>query len=129
MPTEAEWEYAARAGKDTEYAGGDTSLNVAWTLENALEVSHVSCSTPEPKNLFRLCDMSGNVYEWVNDWKADIGSDPVTDPAGGSGTQRVLRGGSWSSESNAATVSARFGIEPATRYPVAGIRIVRTIPD
>lgn len=129
MPTEAEWEYAARAGKDTQFAGGNVSGEVAWTAENAKGMSRDGCTTPIPENLFGLCDMSGNEYEWVNDWMANIGSAAVTDPVGGSGTQRVLRGGSWSSESSASTVAARFGIEPATRYPVAGIRVVRTVPE
>jgi len=121
MPTEAEWEYAARAGKDTQFAGGNVSGEVAWTAENAKGMSRDGCTTPIPENLFGLCDMSGNEYEWVNDWKADIGADAVTDPVGGTGTQRVLRGDRGP--------PSRFGIEPATRYPVAGIRVVRTVPE
>ena len=121
LPTEAEWEYAARAGEDTTYAGSNTSTDVAWTSENAYSAGMYGheVATLAP-NAWGLYDMSGNVWEWTNDWYdaehggyTDGTSD--TDPAGpvtGSGegyegSARVRRGGDWAYDAATAPLSRR----------------------
>ena len=103
LPTEAEWEYAARAGTTTDtYAGDITQRDgndpvldgIAWYYENSGSRTHpVGGKSP---NGFRLHDMLGNVQEWVGDWKGGYPGGAVTDPVGPeSGSYRVARGGSW----------------------------------
>jgi formylglycine-generating enzyme required for sulfatase activity len=113
LPTEAEWEYACRAG-----AGNNQTVDVsglsssAWWAGNAGNSTHVG-ATRFP-NAWGLYDMSGNVWEWCNDWYAKsypFGSQ--TDPAGPStGTSRVLRGGSWQSDAAVRCWSYRFSNVP-----------------
>ena len=102
LPTEAEWEYAARAGTDTKYLFGNdprTLGQYAWTEENSGERTHeVGTRRPNPWGLF---DMYGNVAEWVQDYYGEryYGSSPERNPRGpGDGEYRVLRGGGWSSD-------------------------------
>jgi len=104
LPTEAEWELAARGGEDAAFSGHHTSPNkVAWSEDNSydsetlhLQTHHVCGLEP---NAFGLCDMSGNVGEWVNDWQEDPRHAEPTDPAGPSeGTERVFRGGSFDAD-------------------------------
>ena len=94
--TEAEWEYAARAGTETKwYCGNDESCldNIAWYSYNSERKTHPVGT--KSSNAWGLYDMSGNVYEWVEDWFDYYSSNSVTDPAGPvSGSYRVLRGGS-----------------------------------
>ena len=100
LPTEAEWEYACRAGTTTAYHFGDDATllgEYAWFRESIstdeLCAHQVGLKEPNP---FGLYDIYGNVYEWCYDWKADYVSDSVTDPTGpSSGSDRVLRGGGW----------------------------------
>jgi formylglycine-generating enzyme required for sulfatase activity len=95
LPTEAEWEWACRAGTTTEYYWGDTLDSAyCWYNLNSLTSTHPVClKTP---NAWGLYDMSGNVWEWCNDWRGTYDSllqvDPIGPPAG---TYRVFRGGSW----------------------------------
>jgi len=92
--TEAEWEYAARAGTETKwYCGNDESCldNIAWYSYNSERKTHPVGT--KSSNAWGLYDMSGNVYEWVKDWFDYYSSNSVTDPAGPvSGSYRVLRG-------------------------------------
>jgi len=94
LPTEAEWEFAARGGNKSrgyKYAGSDNIGNVAWYRGN--KTQPVGQLSP---NEIGLYDMSGNVWEWCSDWKGDYSSRAQTNPRGpGSGSARVLRGGSW----------------------------------
>jgi formylglycine-generating enzyme required for sulfatase activity len=97
LPTEAEWEYACRAGTETAYYWGDDSLDAdeyAWYLGNSGTKAHpVAQKKP---NYFGLYDMSGNLWEWCNDFNAGYPSEPVTDPTGPViGPDRILRGGCW----------------------------------
>ena len=98
LPTEAEWEYAARAGTTTAYHFGDSSSQLgdyAWYYDNNSSSTHpVAKKKP---NDWGLYDMHGNVWEWVNDWyDSSYSSSPETDPQGpGSSSDRVVRGGSW----------------------------------
>ena len=94
LPTEAEWEYAARANQDFKYAGSDNVDEVAWYDDNSGNETHpVGQKKP---NGFGLYDMSGNVREWCWDWCGDYSAESETDPIGPSrGRYRVFRGGGW----------------------------------
>ena len=97
MPTEAEWEYAARGGSKSrgyKYSGSNTLDDVAWYSGNSDSETH-EVGTKSPNEL-GLYDMSGNVSEWCNDWHGDYSSASQTNPKGpDSGTKRVDRGGGW----------------------------------
>ena len=126
LPTEAEWEYAARGGKSggTKYSGSNNINDVAWYTGNADEETHpVKSKSPNELGLY---DMSGNVFEWCQDWSGDYPSGSVTDPVGSSSPQpfRVLRGGSWNDDgARYCRVSARNGSTPSSRYNRGGLRL------
>jgi formylglycine-generating enzyme required for sulfatase activity len=121
LPTEAEWEYAARGGS-TEPRYGNLD-EVAWSKQNSGGQTHdVAQKRP---NGFGLYDMLGNVWQWVNDRYDEnyYRSSPSQDPQGpASGKLRVMRGGSWNDDPSAARVSSRFGDFPTDRYEAAGFR-------
>ena len=98
LPTEAEWEYAARGGKrsnHTQYSGSSNIDDVAWYSGNSGSKTH-PVKTKKP-NEFGLYDMSGNVNEWCQDWYGSYSSNAQTNPTGpDSGSYRVFRGGTWS---------------------------------
>ena len=125
LPTEAEWEYAARAGGTQPWAGSDDSDAVAWIGAN-------SGGTTQPvgakqANAWGLRDMSGNVKEWCWDWYADYPSGSATDPTGPTGgTLRVARGGSFGGKAAAARSAVRGWQDPDDRLAAAGLRLVRT---
>jgi formylglycine-generating enzyme required for sulfatase activity len=128
LPTEAEWEYAARADKPTEYAGSNDVKEVAWTSSNSEgRPHHVGTRNA---NAWGLHDMSGNVWEWVWDWYAgSYPGDASTDPNGPSaGVNRVLRGGSFSGGAVFARVASRYGVAPTNRDLLAGFRLARSSP-
>ena len=127
LPTEAEWEYAARAGQGFEYAGSDDVDLVAWTYENSGCRPHsVGLKMP---NAWGLRDMSGNVYEWCWDRYGDYPRSDSVDPTGLSrGPDRVIRGGSWLYGPRNARVAVRDGDEPGRRGRDLGLRLVRTGP-
>jgi formylglycine-generating enzyme required for sulfatase activity len=134
LPTEAQWEYAARArsssafanGKITETGSGyDPNLDVmAWYSYNSDSKTHqVAQKTP---NAFGLYDMHGNVYEWCQDWYASYNLGPVTDPEGPpSGSYRVKRGGGWYYYARTCRSAHRLSTGPSFRSRHIGLRLVR----
>lgn len=133
LPTEAEWEYAARGGrrnKDREYAGSDNAGEVAWTSENAGDKLHVVGT--KNSNELLIHDMSGNVWEWCLDWYgSDYYSSPGSDydPEGpANGVNRVIRGGSWLDNKEESVVYNRSNNNPRVGGVNLGFRIVRVIP-
>ena len=126
LPTEAEWEYACRAGTATEYSHGDGATNLAdyaWFTGNAEKRTHpVGEKKPNP---WGLHDMHGNVWEWCQDWYGPYPGGEVTDPIGAqSGTTRVIRGGSWSHGGRDLWSSFRLRFRSDFRFRSIGVRVV-----
>ena len=128
LPTEAEWEYACKAGQETEYCGGNDIDSVAWYVVNSNSTTHPGGQ--KQANAFGLYDMSGNAWEWVQDSYHDNYNGAPTDGTewAGDGRGRVLRGGSWGSEPQFARASYRDRIVPAIRSSGLGLRLARTLP-
>jgi len=128
LPTEAEWEYACRAGTTTTYSFGDSTVNTglyAWYSANSQGTTHgVALKGP---NRWGLYDMMGNVWEWCQDWYGSLPGGNVTDPQGpGSGSSRVVRGGSWPDVASSCASAYRninYGY-PSLRNNNYGFRIV-----
>lgn len=125
MPTEAEWEYAARGGnksKGYQYSGSNTLGEVAWYSENSSRQTHAVKA--KLANELGLYDMSGNVEEWCSDWNGSYSSSSQTDPVGASsGSNRVLRGGSWYEGSRRCRVAYRTDTSPSGRGSSIGFRL------
>ncbi|MCL2805460.1 MAG: SUMF1/EgtB/PvdO family nonheme iron enzyme [Treponema sp.] len=127
LPTEAEWEYACRAGTTTAYnTGAVINDSTGWYDVNSDGRTHPVGF--KRANAWGLFDMHGNVYEWCWDWyESQYQSGPLTNPTGASfGTHRVLRGGSWFNEAIFARSANRNWHEPTDRYRHIGIRPVRS---
>ena len=123
LPTEAEWEYAARAGtRGDRYARGLDAI--AWCADNSERKTHsVGQKTP---NAWGLHDVLGNVWEWVEDRYGDYPGGRVTDPRGpGLGSLRVLRGGGWSNRARHCRTSSRSNDDPDYGYVNVGLRLLR----
>ncbi|MCK5796946.1 MAG: formylglycine-generating enzyme family protein, partial [Deltaproteobacteria bacterium] len=139
LPTEAEWEFAARGGATTAYTnGGVTSVGsfcmgsdsnlgkIAWYKINSTGETHpVGGKAP---NALQVYDVEGNVYEWTADWyQPKLGTSAVTNPAGPqSGTERSFRGGSWYHNAHHARLANRERFKPDKRFVFVGFRCVRT---
>ena len=129
LPTEAEWEYAARVGSITAYNFGD----------DPAQLDEYACYKGKPDrktqpvgrlqpNAWGLYDMHGNVWEWVQDWYDDYSAAAVADPAGpAAGSSRVLRGGGWNSSARDCRSAARRGDHPGIRDSALGLRLVREV--
>ena len=129
LPTEAEWEFAARAGTTTRFSYGDdpgyVSLDAfAWFGSNSGEATHpVGTKLPNPS---ALCDVHGNVWEWCMDWYANAyPGGSVTDPKGpATGAGRVIRGGSWKGLNRFCRSASRASSDPLIRNNYVGFRVV-----
>ncbi len=125
LPTEAQWEYSARAGTSTAYYWGDRmDGSYAWCAANADKSHSVGQKNP---NAWGLYDMTGNVLEWCEDWWEDYPTGPITDPRGpDSGKARVFRGGSFNDAADACRIYLRYGGTPNFRYSCLGFRLAAT---
>ena len=125
LPTEAEWEFAARGGNKStgcKYSGSNAIDNVAWCGSNSeLKTHDVKTKSPNELGIY---DMSGNAWEWCQDWKGDYSSYPQTNPTGpSSGLNRVNRGGCWGNYANGCRSSYRFSFTPSYRGSNLGLRL------
>ena len=131
LPTEAEWEYACRAGTEMRFYWGDDP--------NEREIGEYACYSgnsnsqthqvgQKKPNAWGLYDMSGNVWEWCSDWYAEYDMDNQTDPKGpAGGSLRVRRGGYWDYSSGLCRSADRSGASPSFRFYYLGFRLVRTV--
>jgi formylglycine-generating enzyme required for sulfatase activity len=129
LPTEAEWEYACRAGTATRYTFGDDPErlgNYAWFAENSSRPQAVGQKSP---NRWGLYDMYGNIWEWCWDWYGAYGSEVAVNPVGpASGSRRVVRGGSFATSPEFLRSARRGADLPGGRGEDAGFRCVRVPP-
>jgi formylglycine-generating enzyme required for sulfatase activity len=130
LPTEAEWEYAARSGgRQERYAGGDVIEKVAWYAGNSEDRTH-PVGQKQPNGL-GLYDMSGNVWQWTADWYDSryYRESPRTDPGGPeTGKKRVFRGGSWYYDQRGARTSYRDSAPPDFCSSYLGFRLASSTP-
>lgn len=130
LPTEAQWEFAARGGSKTksyQYSGSNNVDEVAWYM-NTSGTSEADRSThpvgTKNANELGIHDMSGNVWEWCSDWYGLYKAAAVTDPTGmADGDRRVLRGGGWDYKSKSCRVAHRGGDNPKTQLYIRGFRV------
>ena len=131
LPTEAEWEYAARGGaksKGYKYSGSNKLSDVAWGEDYAREDGYKGGSkhpvgTKKPNEL-GIYDMSGNVYEWCNDWFDEYPALPQRDPKGAvSGAYRIMRGGAWLSDAEQCRITYRSYSNPSISFKSNGFRL------
>ena len=126
LPTEAEWEFAARGGNSSrgyKYSGSNNIGSVAWYDVNSNSKTHPVGQKTD--NELGIYDMSGNVWEWCSDLYGDYSSSNQTNPKGASsGSYRVLRGGSWFGSASYCRVSYRYGSNPENRRDYDGFRLV-----
>jgi formylglycine-generating enzyme required for sulfatase activity len=127
LPTEAEWEYACRAGSTTAFSFGDDASRLgehAWWGENSGYTTHLAGQ--KKPNAWGVYDMHGNVWDWCQDWMGDYPSGAVVDPIGARSSQdRVLRGGSWHSPAVYCRSANRRTYSPESRNISLGFRLVR----
>ena len=126
LPTEAEWEYACRAGTVTPFSSGTSVDMTGWYSGNSgRQKQPVGLREP---NLWGLYDMHGNVFEWCWDLLGDYFHGAIIDPDGPhSGTSRVYRGGCWQSEPSQLRSAFRLGNNPQLRINLVGFRVVRSL--
>ena len=127
LPTEAEWEYAARGGNQSNgyaYSGSNSFREVGWCRDNSRGRTHV-VATKAPNEL-GLYDMSGNVWEWCQDWGdgSYYASSPINNPTGpSSGTTHIVRGGAWNDQQMDCRVEHRIGRKPTSTSELTGFRL------
>jgi formylglycine-generating enzyme required for sulfatase activity len=135
LPTEAEWEYACRAGSSSSFFNGEITKKIlsrrdpcldaiGWYIGNSGKKTHPVAE--KKPNAWGLFDMHGNVFEWCQDWYGKLGAVSRTDPRGASlGPGCVVRGGSWSSNPQDCRSARRFYRAPSLRCDIVGFRLVR----
>ncbi|MEO2017431.1 MAG: formylglycine-generating enzyme family protein [Fuerstiella sp.] len=125
LPTEAEWEYACRAGTQTAYSFGDSESELGDYAWYAVRTTYpVGSKKP---NAWGLYDMHGNVFEWCEDWYGSYPSGSVTDPTGASsGSDRVIRGGCWRGSFDHCRSANRNRYSPGIRHDFLGFRVLRS---
>jgi formylglycine-generating enzyme required for sulfatase activity len=126
LPTEAEWEYACRAGSTNLFSFGDDNSmadQFAWTAENSEATTHpVGLKRP---NAWGLYDMHGNVWEWCSDWFEPYPAAPLTDPVGPATSKyKVFKGGGWNQDAQYGRASSRFMMQPSIGIHFVGFRVV-----
>jgi len=126
LPTEAQWEFAARGGNKSQgyiYSGSNNLNDVGWHWENNSDYGTKPVGQKLPNEL-GIYDMSGNVWEWCSDWYSDYSSGAVTNPTGpSSGTYRVLRGGGWNDDEPYCRVAYRSNPYPSDSFSNLGFRV------
>jgi formylglycine-generating enzyme required for sulfatase activity len=131
LPTEAEWEYACRAGSKTKWSFGDSESSLgdyAWYRSNSDSKTH-PVGTKKP-NAWGLYDMHGNVWEWCSDWLADYTTTAVSDPTGpATGSFRVFRGGGWINTRGYCRSAYRYGLAPSLPGRHLGFRLAFSSVD
>ena len=129
LPTEAEWEYAARGGKKSrsyQYSGSSNISDVAWYDGNSVNKTH-PVGTKQANEL-GIYDMTGNVWEWCSDWYSSYSSSSQTNPTGSdSGSARVSRGGGWFNDASYCRLSVRFYYTPDFRLDILGLRLALSV--
>jgi formylglycine-generating enzyme required for sulfatase activity len=125
LPTEAEWEYACRAGTQTPFYSGTSVNDAGWYSGNS--GGRTRPVGEKQPNLWGLYDMHGNVLEWCWDWLGNYSGAAQTDPQGvSSGSSRVYRGGCWRFEAYQTRSAYRFGNSPGLRSFLVGFRVARS---
>lgn len=134
LPTEAEWEYAARGSEAFLYSGGNNIDVIGWYGKNSTNTTHSVCQ--KQRNGYGLCDMTGNVSEWVADWYGEYATfknlfkiNQQKDPNGNeSGSARVIRGGSWAMDASYSRIACRTAVSPDIHGGDIGFRLNRLAP-
>jgi formylglycine-generating enzyme required for sulfatase activity len=125
LPTEAEWEYACRAGSQMAYSFGSDEkslVNFGWYDSNSKEKTHAVGL--KKANAWGLYDMHGNVWEWCADWYGEYPKGSATDPRSPeAGSYRVVRGGSWDSDAVNCRSADRYWLAPSFRFSILGFRV------
>ena len=125
LPTEAEWEYACRAGTDGDFGGTGRLYDMGWNKE--VSGGKIHPVGQKQANAWGLYDMHGNVWEWCNDLWGEYPQEDVSDPVGpSSGAERAFRGGSWGSPMNWCTSAYRWKSKPSNADEHAGFRLCMT---
>ncbi|MBO7477256.1 MAG: SUMF1/EgtB/PvdO family nonheme iron enzyme [Salinivirgaceae bacterium] len=128
LPTEAEWEFAAKGGNQScgyEYAGSNEIYNVAWFDGDSLSTHIIGTKQPNELGIYDVC---GNVWEWCQDWYGDFERKPMINPKGAvTGMCRVLRGGSWNDNAKSCRVTFRNYSNPSYGLNIFGLRLAMSV--